>query len=135
MTPASDCISMQSKVKAKETGGGEQGRGTLNHSFISRISLLLAALLQCRLCRWANNNTVVRGRCNHPIRACLVPKSPEDPFLCPEANCESEECHHLERSGLCDVVAKGDLEMTVLNCGCCFLCSDRRPAGMTHEVI
>ncbi|GIX71284.1 uncharacterized protein CDAR_568791 [Caerostris darwini] len=54
-------------------------------------------------------------------------KSPEDPFLCPEADCESEECHHLERSGLCDVVAKGDLEMTVLNCGCCFLCSDRRP--------
>lgn len=46
------------------------------------------------------------------------------PFLCPDIECDSPECDHLERSGLCEDVINGSLEMTRENCGCCILCKD-----------
>ncbi|CAL1283814.1 unnamed protein product, partial [Larinioides sclopetarius] len=59
----------------------------------------------------------------------------QEPFLCPEPECETEECKHMERSGLCDDVAKGQLELTIQNCGCCFLCSDRKLDPERQRVI
>lgn len=47
-----------------------------------------------------------------------------EPFLCPDIDCDSPECHHLERSGLCEDVVNGTLEITRENCGCCFICAD-----------
>ncbi|GBM50859.1 hypothetical protein AVEN_140959-1 [Araneus ventricosus] len=61
-------------------------------------------------------------------------QSLQEPFLCPEPDCETEECRHMERSGLCDEVAKGQLELTTQNCGCCFLCSDRKPGPAICQV-
>ncbi|GFY61116.1 uncharacterized protein TNIN_217341 [Trichonephila inaurata madagascariensis] len=60
----------------------------------------------------------------------------DDPFPCPEPDdCYSEECRHLDRSGLCDEVAIGNLEITIQNCGCCFLCSDRKPGEWFYKLL
>lgn len=48
----------------------------------------------------------------------------EEPFLCPDFDCDSAQCRHFDRSGLCDEVINGTLEITRENCGCCFLCND-----------
>lgn len=49
----------------------------------------------------------------------------EEPFMCPDFDCDSAECHHMERSGLCEDVINGTFEVTRDNCGCCFLCNDK----------
>lgn len=47
------------------------------------------------------------------------------PLLCPAVTCDGAQCRHLERSGMCEEVVKGHLEVTQQNCGCCFLCKGK----------
>lgn len=59
----------------------------------------------------------------------------QESFLCPDVDCDSPECHHLERSGLCEDVLNRIVEITRENCGCCFVCKDDIGESFSHKLF